>query len=156
PREPPALAERLVGKGRVILFTTPLDYSLADPKRKTQWTTYWQGESFSFPLALIDRVRRWLSGEEAPPPLAFPCGREVALRVPSPPRPPYALSGAGLGGAERDLRVPAADGELRIPQARLPGNYTVADGKGQVVAGFSLDVAPREGRLVPVPDEELE
>src|SRR5262249_43074486 len=34
--------------------------------------------------------------------------------------------------------------------------YQLQDGKGQVLAGFSLDVAPREGDLERVPVSELE
>ncbi len=152
PGGPAALAERRVAKGRVVLFTTPLDL------RKTgdlQWTNYWEGGA-SFGFVLIGEASKYLAGEDAAPRTAFPCGQEVSLRLPSPLVPPYSLDGPGLGAAERRVGTPPAGGDASIPQARQPGNYTVKDGKGRAVAGFSLDVPSREGDLRRIEKEALE
>src|SRR5262249_25247048 len=64
-KKSPALAERLVGSGRVVVFTSPLD------RRLPAWDNY--GES-AFVVALIDRVCLYLGGESAPPEMSFRCG----------------------------------------------------------------------------------
>jgi hypothetical protein len=152
----PALAERTSGKGRVVLFTTPLDFRTIDPAKRYAplWTNYWPPNS-SFGLVLIDRVSRYLGGEVAVPELNFRCGQTPQVRVPAPLEPPYTVSGPGLAGPERNLKPPA-DTLVAIPQAAAPGNYLVLDGKGQPVAGFSLDIAAAESDLERVPVEDLE
>lgn len=168
-----ALAERVVGRGRVLLFTTPLDIRRIDSL--TQWTNYWQDSSFG--LVLIDRASRYLAGEEIPPETAFICGTEPSARVPTPLVPPYTIEGPGLTGGERKLRMPAANGEIAVAQAKLPGNYLVRDGRNSPasgvrprpdspwpmlpalchpVAGFSLNIPAGETDLDSIPQQELE
>ncbi len=144
----PALAERTLGKGKVMLFTTPLDLV-----HLMKWTNYTDS---SFPLVLIDRVCRYLGGEVTVPRMNFRCGEMVQVQVPSPIEPPYTVSGPGLAGAERNLKTPAEAGPLVIPQAQAAGNYVVLDGKGQPAAGFSINVVAAESDLDRVPVEELE
>jgi hypothetical protein len=54
------------------------------------------------------------------------------------------------------LKTPLDAGQLPVPQAQAAGNYLVLDGKGQPVAGFSLNVVAAESDLERVPVEELE
>jgi hypothetical protein len=150
----PALLERIEGRGRVLLFTTPLDARRLDATRLDQWTNYWQYSSFG--LVLIDRSTRYLAGETAVPETAFRCGVEPSVRVPVPIVPPYTIEGPGIAGSERDLKPPAATGELALPPARQPGVYLVRDGRKQAVAGVSLDIAGSESDLTPIPREEWE
>jgi hypothetical protein len=152
----PALAERIVGKGKVVLFTTPLDFRTVEPAKvySPQWTNYWPPNS-SFGLVLIDRVSRYLGGEVDVPELNFRCGQVPQVRVPAPLEPPYTVSGPGLAGPERNLKTPTSP-VVAVPQAVAPGNYLVLDGKGQAVAGFSLDIAAAESDLERVPVAELE
>jgi hypothetical protein len=144
----PALAERSVDKGKVILFTTPLD--LAFLQKSTDFL------DSSFALVLIDRVCRYLAGEVAVPQMNFRCGDAVQVNVPAPIEPPYTVNGPGLAGAERNLKMPQEAGPLPVPQAQAAGHYLVLDGKGHAVAGFSLNVVPAESDLERVPVEELE
>ncbi|MFI4983333.1 MAG: hypothetical protein ACHQIO_23520, partial [Nevskiales bacterium] len=152
----PALAERTVGKGRVVLFTTPLDLRPIDPgnRQSPPWTNYWPPSSFG--LVLIDRVCRYLGGEVTMPLMNFRCGDSVQVNVPGVIEPPYTVNGPGLAGAERNLKTPLDGGPIPIPQAQAAGNYVVLDGKGQAVTGFSLNVAANESNLERVPVEELE
>lgn len=150
----PALAERGLERGRVLLFTSPLDFRYLDARRTVQWNNYWTDSSFG--LVLIDRVCRYLAGEVTIPELNFLCGPMPIVSLTAAPAPPLTINGPGLAGPERALKPPGADGRLALPQARLPGNYVVLDGRSQPVAGFSLDVAAREGDLERVPVEELE
>jgi hypothetical protein len=144
----PALAERNVGRGRVLLFTTPLSGD-------GRWTNYGELDN-PFGFMLIDRASRYLAREETPREMAFTCGTEPSVRVPTPLLPQYTVAGPGLAGNERNLRTPTPAGEAEVSQAKQPGNYTVADGQKNAVAGFSLDIAGAESDLEPVPREELE
>jgi hypothetical protein len=146
-----ALAERVVGRGRVIEFTTPLDFR--DLDRIRRWHNYWQASSFG--LILTDQVCRYLAGDSHPPELNYRCGQAVQLTVP-PAAPPYTLQGPGLVLAEANLKAPEADGKLAVPQAANPGNFAVVDGKNRLAAAFSLNVRAEESYLDRVPKEELE
>lgn len=154
PDRSPALAERSLGKGRVVLFTTPLDIRYVDDRLGIQWNTLW--DSSSFGLVLIDRTCRYLAGEIGVPLLNFPCGQAPHLTLLAPPEPPLSVNGPALAGAERNLKLPGEDGTLVVAQAQAPGNYQVLDGKGRPLTGFSLDVPARESDLDRVPTEELE
>lgn len=151
----PSLVERSVGKGRVILFTTPLDLRYVDEQRTVQWNNFWGEESW-FGLVLIDRVCRYLAGETTIPEVNFVCGQLANLRLTMSPPPPLTLTGPGLSGAERTVKPPDAEGIVVFPQAIAPGNYLLVDGKNQPVGGFSLNIAAREGDLERIPIEELE
>ncbi|MFO0840983.1 MAG: hypothetical protein U0797_01110 [Gemmataceae bacterium] len=150
----PSLVERPAGKGRVVLFTTPLDFRYVDADRRVQWNNYWTDSSFG--LVLIDRVCRYLGGEVSTPSVNFTCGQAPRLTLAAPPEPPLSLVGPGLSGAERAVKPPGEDGAVVLPQAAAAGNYQMLDGKGVVRAAFSLDVAAREGDLDRVPVAELE
>src|SRR5262249_4755725 len=75
PSRPPALVGKELGKGRVILFTTPLDDRQLVPGNPAspRWHNYWQDSSFG--LVLADRVCRYLAGEEAAPDPNGLCGQ---------------------------------------------------------------------------------
>jgi hypothetical protein len=148
-----ALAERHVGRGRVLQLTTPLDLGELDQNR--QWHDY--GES-SFIVVLPDQMCRYLAGDSVLPELNFLCGQPVVVTVPPPPAttPPYTLQGPNLVLAEANLPVPGAEGRLAVPQATAPGNFTVLDGKNLQVAAFSLNVRAEESLLERVPQEEIE
>jgi hypothetical protein len=150
----PALVERPLGKGRVILFTTPLDFRFTNDRPPLAWTNHWAESSFG--LVLIDRVCRYLGGEVGVPEVNFTCGSVPQVQLSSPPEPPLAVSGPALAGAERHLKPPGADGAVSVPQAVAPGNYLIADGKNRVLAGFSLNIDARESNLERVGVEELE
>jgi hypothetical protein len=149
----PALAERLLGKGRIVLFTTPLDFRFVDERRTIPWTNYWTDSSFG--LVLIDRVCRYLAGEVSIPQVNFLCGEVPTVPV-MDSQPPLSLTGPELAGAERNLPPPDEQGMIRIAQAVSPGNYLILDARKQVVAGFSLNLSDKESDLQRVPIEELE
>lgn len=156
PGAPPALAERQVGKGRVLLYSTPLDAVWIEDredrkKRGPEWTNYWTS---SFGFCLVEYPSRYLAGEAAVPEVNFVCGREVNLRLPASLSPPFTLSGPGLTAGEMSVAARPAGGELKLPQARQPGTYLLKAEGGQAVAGFSLNVPGREGLLDPA--KELE
>jgi hypothetical protein len=159
PEKSPALAERdpKPGRGKVVLFTTPLDFRLLDPKSiySPRWTNYLPPYS-SFGLILIDQVGLYLAGETVTPELNFRCGQVPQVFVPSPLAPPYTLDHPSLSGSERNLKAPDPGSPLLAPQAAAPGNYLILDGKKNPVAGFSLDVPSQESDLDRIAVEELE
>ncbi len=148
----PALLDRSVGRGHVILFTTPLDTRELD--RNRPWHNYW-GLDSSFGLVLEDQVCRYLAGDSTRPELNYFCGQTPRLPLPSAPAP-YTLDGPGLAVAETNIKLQEGDTSLSLPQAVVPGNYAVHDSRKRIVAGCSLNVRPQESELERVPAEEIE
>jgi hypothetical protein len=149
----PALLERAVERGRVVLFTSPLDIRYVEPGSDVQWNNFWQDSSFG--LVLIDRVCRYLGGEASTPELNFRCGQAPQVTLPAGAEGPFTLSGPGTSG-NRTVRLPERGGPLLLREAVQPGNYLVLDGKKTPVAGFSLNLPSEETNLERVPDEQLE
>lgn len=149
----PALLERSLGQGRVILFTTPMDGRELD--RNRYWHNYW-GLDSSFGLVLVDQVYRYLAGESTSPELNYFCGQVPQLRLSASPPLPYTLDGPNLAVAEANIKGGISDNVLPLPQAVSAGNYVVRDANNRVVAGCSLNVHPRESNLERVPADEIE
>jgi hypothetical protein len=150
----PALLERALGHGRVVMFTSPLDIRFVPGSSAQQWNNYWQDSSFG--LVLIDRVCRYLGGEATAPEMNFRCGQVPQVTLPAGAEGPFTLSGPGLSGSDRNVRLPGKGGPVLLSQAVQPGNYVVLDGRNQPVAGFSLNIPPVETDLERVPIEQLE
>jgi hypothetical protein len=149
----PALLERTVERGHVLLFTTPLD--ARDLDRHRPWHNYWSDSSFG--LVLEDQVLRYLTGDSTMPELNYFCGQVPRVPLPSSlAAPPYTLDGPGLAVAETNVKAKEADTQLSLPQAVAPGNYAVRDANKRIVAGCSLNVRPQESELERVPAEEIE
>lgn len=149
----PALLERTLERGRVILFTTPLDARDLDTNRP--WHNYWSDSSFG--LVLEDQVLRYLAGETTLPELNFFCGQ--VPRVPLPAAltsPPYLLDGPGLAVSETNVKINEGETQISLPQAATPGNYAVRAADKRIVAGCSLNVRPQESDLQRVPTEDIE
>ena len=150
----PALVERVIGKGRAVLFTSPLDIRYLTSDQSQQWNNYWAESTFG--LILVDRVCRYLGGEVTTPELNFICGQVPTVDLPAGVASPLTLSGPGLSGVEKVLKTPAPGETLSLPQAVMPGNFVVLDAKDRPIAGFSINLPPRETALDRVPVEELE
>jgi len=172
PQGSPALLERDVGKGKVLLFTTklgpePEPFPNSSPNSSLlPWTGFWG--NLSFIIAIVDKACRYLAGDTMAPDWNFNCGDSVSFPLPAKEDgSSFSLSGPGLAPQGQPLSAakPDADGggqerRLSISQAALPGNYTVATvrgGKHETFERFSLNVRPEEGLLTPqVPKEEIE
>ncbi|HEY7313816.1 MAG TPA: BatA domain-containing protein [Gemmataceae bacterium] len=153
-KRPPALLDRTVGRGHVLLFTTPLDARELAPGR--YWHNYW-GLDSSFGLVLEDQVCRYLAGDSTKPDLDCFCGQVPRVPLPaSLAAPPYTLDGPGLAVAETNVKIAEGDTQLSLPQAVTPGNYAVRDANKRIVAACSLNVRPQESDLERVPAEEIE
>src|SRR5579883_824480 len=109
----PALLDRAVGRGHVILFTTPMDAREVD--RNRPWHNYW-GLDSSFGLVLEDQVCRYLAGDSSRPEWNFFCGQTPRIlllqtgETAAPPlAPPYTLDGPGLAVAETNVKIEEQD-----------------------------------------------
>ena len=120
----PALLDRAVGRGHVILFTTPMDTRELD--RNRYWHNYWSDSSFG--VVLVDQVCRYLAGDSTMPELNYFCGQMPQVSLPSSlSAPPYTLDGPNLAVAETNVKAVEGDTRLSLPQAAAPGNYAVRD-----------------------------
>jgi hypothetical protein len=154
----PVLVEKPLGRGRVLQFTTPLDdrQLIPNDNRSPYLHNYYES---SFGVVLADRVALYLAGETTVPELNYICGQVPLVTLPGPPAGPYTVRGPGLAASEQDLKPPGAEAELPragVPQAQAPGHYGVYNGRGELVATFSLNVRPEENILERVPAEEIE
>jgi hypothetical protein len=153
PEHRPALLERTLGKGHVILFTHPLDLRTLAGHR--YWHNYW-GDS-SFGIVLVDQVCRYLAGDATLPELNYFCGQVPQVVLPSPlSAPPYTVDGPNLALAETNVKAVEGENRVSLSQAVSPGNYAIRDGNKRVVSGCSLNIRPQESELERVPVEELE
>ncbi len=149
----PALLERDLGekgarRGKVLLFTTPLD------GREPAWNDY-TASLTAFYVTLAGLSTSYLAGDTQPVQLNFLAGQSVpVIGLPLAPRSKtYTVSRPGAPGET----VTAEDGQndLRFPQAVVPGNYVV-EGDRAKTGFFSVNVAPEEGVLTRVPVSEVE
>jgi hypothetical protein len=148
---PPALLETLfkkVGRGKVVLFTTPLEYG-------SSWNNYMQSDS-SFCVILPHLTMKYLAGSGAGVNVNFRSGEPVALPLPPGRRhPPYTVEPAALEDAGPLLDPPPGENLLRIKGAVRPGNYSVLDNNLSPVTAFSVNLLPVESDLTRLPEEQI-
>jgi hypothetical protein len=140
----PALLERTVGKGRVLLFTSTID---------DDWTDLPLRSIF---VPLVHQVTRSLSHSLAPDSGGiFEVGEAVPVTVPADPERAAWLRGPD--GSETRLDPLAADDSQRLwlRSARSPGHYRVlwADPGADeplLESAFSVRVPSRESRLTAI------
>jgi hypothetical protein len=125
----PALVERRLDRGKVLLLTTPMDLR-ASAASNQSWSNYLQSWYY---LALADLTVSYLAGTLEDRTLNHACGQPVLLALPATPRfATYTLTGPGLVGQATQVPRPENAAELRMPpQAVLPGSYTLTGGDGQ-------------------------
>jgi hypothetical protein len=144
----PALVERTVGDGRVLLFTTGFDGRLV--KDHPWWNNYLES---SFYPVLVNEAVRYLAGDAEAVNLNFLSGQPVQVTLPPESRDLlYSLEGPDLSGSAASVPRGGDQRVLAIPQAVAPGNYTLRDGSGRVTAGFSVNVRPEECQLTREPE----
>jgi hypothetical protein len=142
----PALIERHVGRGRVLMMTT----SVSDPAHDDPWNVLATGpDPWPF-LALAGGIAKYLSGggEER---LNYVAGESAALRLStSEPITSYVLQIPGAGAVRTTTTGVAAGGqELSIATTEALGNYRVQAGgrEGRLDRGFSVNCSPQMSLL---------
>jgi hypothetical protein len=167
-RPRPALVERGVGRGRVLLFTIPLDYRWAanldkstldrDKRPLEDRTNIWKVQT-GFGVVLVDRVCQYLTGEVSADDVNFVCGHPVEVPLLNQDNSKqYQLKGpVGLTLSETKVPAPGAGRRLvTVPQATHPGNYELKGEGDRIAAAFSVTTPPEESRLERVPPEMIE
>jgi hypothetical protein len=153
----PALLERTIERGRVVLLTTP--YDRRTDETGSEWNNYFYLNS-SFGFVLPNAIVSYLAGDAESADLTFVAGQTVSIPAPNQPiLPSYQLSGPGIAG--NDAVLPRAEGQkdLRIAHAVTPGNYTILANDGRTprrVVAFSIIPRPDEYLLDRVPVEQIE
>jgi hypothetical protein len=139
----PALVERQIGAGRVMLMTTPV----SDPAYDEPWNLLPTGlDPWPF-LALSNGIAEYLAaaGEAQ---LNYAAGQTVVLRLtPEEQVPSYALQMPDRSAVRQSLAPGQQD--LSIAAAELLGNYRVRAGgkEGKLDRGFSVNLPAEITRL---------
>lgn len=153
----PALLERLFDRkkmrGRVLLYTTPLDDRRFDNGRR-RWNDYLQT---SFYLVLANKTVGYLAGDAEEASFNFLSGQPITVPLPPNARfPIYRLEGPGIAGTDAIVPRTESQNELVLTQAVKPGNYTLTGESGTRTASFSVNVPPEECQLDKVSAEAIE
>lgn len=139
------IPERATGRGRVLLFSTPLDEQQSATGDKAN---DYMGNSFFYVLANLTTA--YLAGEAEDANFNHRAGAPVLVPLPADKRfSSYTLQGPGLTGADTQIARPADGAEIRITQPRQAGNFTVTGPNREPIAAFSMNIAPEESMLLP-------
>ncbi|VTS08932.1 BatA domain-containing protein [Tuwongella immobilis] len=154
----PALLERTVGRGQVVLFTTPWDARRDSDDRP--WNDYLQT---SFYPVLSNLVIRYLLGDTVQRTFDYQAGTSVTVPIPltveGQAGQTFLLEGPGIGGSNALLkRTEAAPDRLIIDRDRTTtaGNFLVMQENRQALDGFSLNIDSEESLLERVEVANLE
>ncbi|MFO0807877.1 MAG: BatA domain-containing protein [Gemmataceae bacterium] len=145
----PAILERVPersnGRGRVLLFTTPLNVKRDD---RGQGANDYNANSFFF--VLVNRVAQYLAGDSSDATFNFACGPAVVVPLPPERRETaFTLQGPGLNGSDTQVQRPDGAAELTLTKPQQPGHYTLSTVDRRWTTGFSLNLPPEECYLVP-------
>ncbi len=148
----PALLERSVGKGRMLVFTTPISDEANDPDL---WNLLAVGaEPWPF-VMLSNEMLFYLvgSGEER---LNYLAGETATIRLPEDERQ-LIFSLRTPEGEEYPQSVDQKTGNLVITTTSTPGNYQLRSGgtQGGVRRGFSVNVPAAATDLARLSHDEL-
>ncbi|HEX5270427.1 MAG TPA: BatA and WFA domain-containing protein, partial [Gemmataceae bacterium] len=152
----PALVERTIGRGNVLVLTTALEVG---GDALARWNDYFGGNSFGFVLSHL--MLGHLAGDTKEPTFNYVTGQAVPLPLPAKPfLPTYTLAGPGVIGGDATLTRQPEQRELTITQATTPGNFLVLavpdQAQVQKLAAFSMNPRPDEHVLDRVPVEQIE
>ena len=153
----PAVLERTVGNGKVLLLTTRMDSPWTPDRR---WNNYWETAGSSWAVVFPHLLLTYLAGDSADAVFTFPAGEPVTLPLPAAdadtPRK-LVLEGPGVTGRDAYPEVDEAQTELRLPagKTRTPGNYVLRTEDGTWKEAFSLNTPADESDLSRTPDEAI-
>lgn len=145
----PAIVERGVGRGRVVLMTTSVSES---PRGDDAWNVLPIGDD-GFPFVLLaNALTDYLTGS-ADARLGYTAGETVTAPLPAgSDAVGYVLRTPG--GEPVRQSIPPGRGELTIASATEPGAYRIETG-GELDRRFVVNLDPSAGRLERVSFAEL-
>ena len=151
-RKSPAVLERMHGRGRVVMFTTAVDW-------KSDWTQNWNDlpPHWTF-VALADQLMKYL-GRRTEENYNFTAGDDVMFPLnPEKPMRRYFLRKPGFEQIQKD--VPEGAEFLSIPGVDQLGHYQVVDGDGKsqsrIPHGFSVNSSTGESDFNRITTSELD
>lgn len=152
----PAVLEKEVGRGKVLMLTTRMD-----PQWEQKWNNYWETGESSWGVVFPHLLARYLVGGSAEPLFNSPTGQRVAVPLPKGDAArgkKLVFEGPGVTG--RDAFPEIADGqpELVLPPDRTltAGNFVLRTEDRSWQEGFSLNPPADEFNLAKVPVEPIE
>ena len=158
----PAVLERNVLKGKVLLLTTKMD-----PPGESDWNDYWQTGN-AWAVAFPDMLLRYAAGSASDANFNHPCGAVVNIplaKLLAGRRDNLILTGPGIAGTDALIRLTERQTELRLgpPRTNASGNFKLVAAFSPPftagpawVEGFSLNVPPEESTLDKAPAEGIE
>ena len=146
----PALLERRVGQGRVLLMTTPV--SDVDESLRPAWNLLPQGDPAWPYLILLDRLFLYLvQGEEAT--LDYAVGQTAQIPVDVQTVDRIRL----FTPRNSWIELTASQGSVQVPFTDTPGVYRMQLTENlEVPRGFSVNLSSEASDLVRVTDAELD
>jgi hypothetical protein len=153
----PAIVDRPLGKGRVVVMTTPISDAASRPDRRdyVPWNLLPTGDD-KFPFFLLaNTMAEYLVGGGTAQ-LNYPAGGTAVVHLqPDERRPIYVLT-TPRGD---QIRTPAENQEaIVITATEVPGNYRVQAGGGEqeVDLGFSINFPSSVSHLDRASEQELQ
>jgi Aerotolerance regulator N-terminal len=145
----PALLEktaaRSAGRGKVLLFTTPMDGrkdGAGHPANNFNLDSWYY-------FGLVNEAVKYLAGEAEDAALNHVAGPAITIPLPLDKRyPTYTLAGPGLTGADTQVQRAESAGELRLTQPQQPGQYVLSAGRDWSTR-FSVNIPPDRCLLLP-------
>jgi len=147
-----ALVERAVGKGRVLVLTTPIS---ADASETDLWNQLVVG-SQSWPFFMLtNEMLLYLAGS-GDQQLNYPAGQSVVIHLPDNERQ-MIFSLRTPEGEEYPQTVDQKSGTITVSTTQSPGNYLLRAGGSQsgVRRGFSVNIPASSTDLARLGREDL-
>jgi hypothetical protein len=157
----PAVLERNILKGKVLLLTTKMD----PPNEPTDWNDYW---STSWAVAFPDMMLRYLAGSAADVNFNYSCGAAVTIplaKLLGGRRDNLIITGPGILSPDALIRLTERQTELRVgpPRTNAAGNFRITAANDPPpgsppnwIDGFSANLPPEESTLDKAPVEGIE
>ncbi len=144
----PALLERVVGKGRVLMITTPL----TDHTNQEPWNLLPTGDAWPY-LILVNEMAAYLVGA-AEQQLNYTVGQTVVMKAEATAgRRSFVITAPD--GMTFTAQAEAPANQLVLTPPAVPGNYRVHSG-GSPDTGFSVNLPPEHTRLDRLTPEEID
>ena len=146
----PALFERILGKGRVVIVTTPVSQSADDPQAWNQLATGFEPWPF---VMLANEILEYVV--ETPDSLNIKSGEVARLRLQRHDLPTATVR-TPLGDTF-PVAIDQQQGAIAVSATRQPGNYRIRSGgkTGGFVKGFSARLPKSATDFSRLKDDEL-
>ena len=146
----PALFERILGKGRVVIVTTPVSQSADDPQAWNQLATGFEPWPF---VMLANEILEYVV--ETPDSLNIKSGEVARLRLRRHDLPTVTVR-TPLGDTF-PVAIDQQQGAIAVSATRQPGNYRIRSGgkTGGFVKGFSARLPKSSTDFSRLKDDEL-